>query len=294
MPPLPLAHALSFLLVTLLPLAGARGQADFPSGDELVSVRLLCDRAALVPGQDATLAVALDVTADWHVYAPFANDTGFPPRVQLTLPAGVTEGPIAWPVPRRHVSPGDLLDHVYEGEVLLLIPLHVAADATPDADARVAASVQWLVCDEVCLMGSGRATLALAVLAAPSQPATRAGGPAETATGSGAGAAAIAAARRRLPGPPPLALAAEWSAPSITLRLPGARALAFLPDAACLPLDDLLATASAEGPVLHLRRATHGPGGTRLAGVLVATDADGTPRHHRLDLVDPDAHEPPR
>src|SRR5215210_652509 len=38
---------------------------------------------------------------EWHTYWKNAGDSGLPTQVQWTLPAGVTAGEIAWPVPKK-------------------------------------------------------------------------------------------------------------------------------------------------------------------------------------------------
>jgi hypothetical protein len=107
--------------------------------------------------------------------------------------------------------------------------------------------------------------------------------------GPGAGAALVHATRGGLPGPPPAGLVGEWADDAITLHVPGATSLGFLPDADCLPLSELLTDGEAASDRLRLRRATRGPGGPRLAGVLAITDGDGVVHHHRIDLLPPDA-----
>ena len=49
----------------------------------------------------------------------------------MTLPAGYKAGEMLWPAPARHVSNGGLLDHVYEGRAMILLPVEVPADAKP-------------------------------------------------------------------------------------------------------------------------------------------------------------------
>lgn len=125
-------------------------------------VELLAETAALVAGETNTLALHFRIDKEWHLYYAGQNDTGFPPTIEsATLPEGFTLGPIQWPVPTRHVSNGDLLDHIYENEVTLLLPMRVPVDAT--GPATISLTLDWLVCKEVCLMGGQTVTLTLPV-----------------------------------------------------------------------------------------------------------------------------------
>lgn len=125
-------------------------------------VELLSETTTLVAGETNTLGLQFRIDKEWHLYYASQNDTGFPPTIEsATLPEGFTLGPIQWPVPTRHVSNGDLLDHIYENEVTLLLPVRVPTDAT--GPATISLTLDWLVCKEVCLMGGQTVTLTLPV-----------------------------------------------------------------------------------------------------------------------------------
>jgi thiol:disulfide interchange protein DsbD len=61
----------------------------------------------------------------WHIYWINPGDAGQPPRVQWTLPKGITAGPMQFPAPRR-LPLGSLMDFGYENEVLFPLKLRVA------------------------------------------------------------------------------------------------------------------------------------------------------------------------
>ena len=87
----------------------------------------------------------------WHVYWVNAGDSGEPPHVKWTLPAGVTAGPLQFPAPTR-LPLGPLMDFGYENEVLF--PLSITVDqAAKPGPAVLQAMVDWLVCREVCIPG---------------------------------------------------------------------------------------------------------------------------------------------
>jgi thiol:disulfide interchange protein len=87
----------------------------------------------------------------WHVYWKNAGDSGEPPRIQWTLPKGVSAGPLEFPPPTR-LPLGPLMDFGYENQVLFPFPIDVAKSARP-GPAVLHAKVDWLVCRDVCIPG---------------------------------------------------------------------------------------------------------------------------------------------
>ena len=79
------------------------------------------------------------------------------PQLHWTLPAGVTAGDIAWPVPRK-IPIGTLANYGYEGTVLLPVPLTITPDFKPSllgSDLEVKLKANWLVCRKECIPEEG-------------------------------------------------------------------------------------------------------------------------------------------
>ena len=137
-----------------------------------LTVQLAVPPSEIYPGQNFTAGLYFKLDPGWHVYWINAGDSGEPPKIKWTLPAGITADAMQFPSPKR-LPLGPLMDFGYENEVLFPVPMHVAADfksATPDA--TLSAKVNWLVCREVCI--PGKATLDIdrkALSAPPSTPA---------------------------------------------------------------------------------------------------------------------------
>ena len=87
----------------------------------------------------------------WHVYWKNAGDSGEPPHIKWTLPAGITAGPLQFPAPKR-LPLGPLMDFGYEDEVLFPFNFHVA-QGVKAGPVTLHAKVDWLVCREVCIPG---------------------------------------------------------------------------------------------------------------------------------------------
>jgi len=122
-------------------------------GEESVRARLVADSASLVSGKEIQLGVFLEMDPGWHVYWRNPGDAGLATEVEFDLPDGFVTGSLRWPTPISFTQPGDLAAYGYENEVLLAIPVRV-----PDGDiggrVPVAASVSWLACKDVCVVGS--------------------------------------------------------------------------------------------------------------------------------------------
>ncbi len=233
---------LGMLVVVPVFAASAAGQGeDRPPARP----RLISEYSALVPGTTATIAVTFDIDAGWHTYWPGQNDTGLPIAFTLDLPAGFDAGEPRWPAPRRHVSEGGILDHVYgPGEATVLIPVRVPAGAPAGSSVRIGAEVEWLVCREACIPGWETVELTLPVLAAGGTPEP------------GPDRERISASRRRLPVPMPRKprdVALRWKGGVLEIRaLRPVRAITFSPGEKSRPIRDLLRSGESRDGVLRL------------------------------------------
>lgn len=243
-------------------------------GDHL-RVRMISDSQALAPGKKQEIGVLFEVDPGWHLYAPSRNDSGLPILLELSAPRGFNVGAPRWPVPHRLISEGPLLDHVYEGETLVLFDLYVPADARPGGTVTLECRGEWLVCGTGCIPGEGSLTLTLPV--------------------SEAGAAAVAsheserihAALGRQPVPADAStsdVAQTWSDGAWSVRVRGASALAFIPDPECAPLADLIADGASQTENLTVRIAPGAPEGARITGILAVADGEGS-RSYRIDAA---------
>jgi len=213
---------------------------------------LIAESTIVQPGQQLLLGLHFELAEGWHIYWDGFNDTGFPPMVEWSLPDGVRVGPMVWPVPERYISPGGILDHVYEGRPTILVPVTIDASIPEGTSLQIGGEVEWLVCNDVCLPGFGPVSIELSV----GPQATDADSEATLDRSSPIGRAAA-----RLPQPvkavddvPGLHL--QWSNDVATIRVDGAKALAFYPGAGSSSLVSALEDATADGEVLSLRLAS--------------------------------------
>jgi thiol:disulfide interchange protein DsbD len=55
----------------------------------------------ITPGGTQTIGLVLTIEEHWHVYWINAGDSGEPPAIKWTLPAGFVAGPLHFPPPQR-------------------------------------------------------------------------------------------------------------------------------------------------------------------------------------------------
>ncbi|HTX75088.1 MAG TPA: protein-disulfide reductase DsbD domain-containing protein [Terracidiphilus sp.] len=159
----------AIFLAASLPLLAASSSADV----EHLHVQLVVPSSTLTRGAATSAGLYFKLEQGWHVYWKNAGDSGEPPRIRWTLPAGITAGPLEFPPPAR-LPLGPLMDFGYENEVLF--PFTLTADSSAaTGPATLHAHVNWLVCREVCIPGKAdlevtRAVAAGAGTSAPVEP----------------------------------------------------------------------------------------------------------------------------
>jgi thiol:disulfide interchange protein DsbD len=148
-----------FVLLAVL-AAGIVAHAGTSAADAPhLHVQLVAPEDQIYPGGNNMLGLYFKLEPGWHVYWKNAGDSGEPPRIRWTLPAGVTAGPLQFPAPKR-LPLGPLMDFGYENEVLYPIKLDVAPNVK-SGKAELIANVDWLVCREVCIPGKAELKLLL-------------------------------------------------------------------------------------------------------------------------------------
>jgi thiol:disulfide interchange protein/DsbC/DsbD-like thiol-disulfide interchange protein len=156
----------AFLILALaagLSAAAAQGlQSSFRTPPDLVRSSLVAEPVAVSGAQPFTLAVRMAVKPGWHVYWRNPGDSGLPPEVTWTLPAGFNAGAIRWPAPER-IAIATLMNYGYEGEVTLLVPVTPPPSLDPADPVQIRAKLTYLVCETECVPGSADLALTLPV-----------------------------------------------------------------------------------------------------------------------------------
>ncbi len=155
-----LLFSLLFMTVTLLP-AQDDPFSTVPGAAPNVTASLVSDQDGVVAGKPFTVALKLEHKEHWHTY--WINPgIGQATSVKWELPAGFTAGPLIWPVPVvKQTEVGN--QHVHEDTALLLTEITPPATLTAGSAVKLAAKVNWLLCEEggSCVPGHDDVTLSL-------------------------------------------------------------------------------------------------------------------------------------
>jgi DsbC/DsbD-like thiol-disulfide interchange protein len=180
--------------------------------DEHVKVQLVSDKQAIEPHQPLWLGIRFDLQEGWHTYWINPGDSGEPPRIDWTLPAGFQANAIQWPYPSRLSTPA-FVDYGYEHQVILSVMIQTPAGLTEGTTAKVIANIHYLICRDVCIPGQKRLELDL---------------PVKNQSSPGSSAALFESTRRQLP----QAIPENWKISAIStgdelrLRLRSAKVIA--------------------------------------------------------------------
>ncbi len=223
------------LVVAVIPvLAGC--DAGGPDDRDPVQVSVSSDYPAAVPGQSITLVWRFKLAPDWHLYWIGRNDSGFAPTIDLDLPEGWIAGGLQWPAPERHLSEGDILDHVYRDELVLLQKVGIPAAPPISGQVDLTARIEWLACKDSCV--PGKDVVALTIKRSDHRRGQR--------------SAAYTTAHDKLPRPVPAGLlTTRWQGGTFHVSGPAGAQLQFMPTVDCGELVDLIRDGL--GPDLALR-----------------------------------------
>ena len=138
-----------FLFAIPLFCLSATLRANEPSH---VKVALIPEVRTIAPGTPFSVAVRLDMDPRWHTYWINPGDSGAATQIKWNLPPGFEAGPIQWPHPERIEVP-PLVSFGYEGVAALLVQITPPRDLKIGERVTLAAHVNWLECEELCLPG---------------------------------------------------------------------------------------------------------------------------------------------
>jgi thiol:disulfide interchange protein len=163
------------LIAVVLALAWTAGAQIVEVGDggpgPVKAEHLTAELTTLAPqiavGGTLQAGLVLTIEEHWHVYWVNAGDSGEPPHITWTLPAGMTAGPLQFPPPTR-LPLGPLMDFGYEDSVAFPVTLTASPTMKP-GKVHLDAKVTWLVCAAVCLPGKAHLGIDVEVVKGPLQ-----------------------------------------------------------------------------------------------------------------------------
>jgi len=137
-----------------LALLGLAVSAAFTAsaGDDHVAASLVSDLESPGAGARFHVGVLLEPEPGWHVYWRNPGAAGFATEVSFRLPTGFEVGELRWPAPVAFSQPGGIVGYGYDQPVLLAA--EVIAPVRVAAQLPVEATVSWLACKDVCVLGA--------------------------------------------------------------------------------------------------------------------------------------------
>lgn len=227
---------------------------------------------AVVPGDRMDVGVRFTIEKDWHLYWNGQNDSGTPIALELKLPAGFKAKETLWPAPERLVEPGGILNHVYEREVILIVPVEVAKGAKVGT-VEISVESKWLVCKEACVPESGGAKATMKVDAVPADQSAL------------YVHEAVAKARAALPielakDDPRVKIAIEGR--RATIQAPGAKEIALMPGPESTPVKNLIESGVFKGNHLTVE-LEEGVKSIRISGIVQVTNLEGVRAYYHID-----------
>ena len=145
--------ALLFMAMTLFGWpARAQGNVGLGKpGERHIAIELVAETDTPTAGGTVDLAFVSRPEPSWHGYWKNPGDAGIETTLKWTLPAGVTAGPLVYPVPHRLLISG-LMNYVYEGPFTQFVTLTIPAGLAAGTKLPVAVTMDYLVCTrEVCV-----------------------------------------------------------------------------------------------------------------------------------------------
>ena len=151
----------ALLLVPFLSLFVAPNRVACETGPH-GTVDLIAEQTSVQPARPLWVGLHFQLERGWHIYWTNPGDSGEPPRVKWNLPAGFQAGSLHWPIPRR-IEDHSLIDYGYQNEVLLPVEISSPTRWGVGSDVQLSATVNWLVCREICVPGRAALELTLPI-----------------------------------------------------------------------------------------------------------------------------------
>jgi DsbC/DsbD-like thiol-disulfide interchange protein len=126
-----------------------------------VTVDLLAESTAVVPGKPLWLLLQFTPEDGWHTYWKNPGDSGLAPVLKWQLPTGWQARAPQFPTPEA-IPYGSQMNYGYHGANGLLVEL-VPPDHIDTAAVELQLDARWLVCADACVPGRGEFRLMLPV-----------------------------------------------------------------------------------------------------------------------------------
>lgn len=215
---------------------------------------------------------------DWHTYGPFQNDTGALPIINWQLSDGVTGQANAtdwiWPIPKRHLAPGEVLDYVYYGNTSTASRL--VGPSGWWKDASISLDAEWLVCDAQSCVPQFATTSDHTIAENDWRPSGEFVRSQASIGGGSATSRSRAIEAAATPTRPPLTIEANWDGDVLNITTPERVRIAYYPMLGSAELQNAASSGTSDTGKLALRfDGTETPNARGIVAVVRSEAASG-------------------
>ncbi len=156
---------LSLLLVLCFMHGFAHAQ---PQGQRQADVTLISERNVAQAGETFFVAFDLKIKPNWHVYWRNAGDSGLPPEIFWAEGQAPDVGPFIWAAPHeQEVLANEIMNYGYSDQLVLPFSVTVPIGADIGDTVDLAGTLEYQICDDVCIIEREDFSLSLPVGAEP-------------------------------------------------------------------------------------------------------------------------------
>lgn len=127
-----------------------------------LSLQLVSEQSAVVPGKPFTVGLWVDHDRGWHTYWRQPGIVGVPTHLTWSLPRGWRAGPLVFPEPERTLM-FQIKAQGFDRDVMLRTEITPPADLKPGEQVTLEAQAVWMCCGKSCHPGSVDLKLTLPV-----------------------------------------------------------------------------------------------------------------------------------
>ena len=156
---------LGVLLASAPNCVASAADASSWDGDARSAMRLVAGSRL---GADGVLRAGVEIrlATGWKTYWRYPGDSGVPPAFDFSKSENVKSVSIVWPAPHRFTDDGGT-SIGYKGDVTF--PAHVVAK-NPNRPATLRLTLDYAICEKLCVPARGEATLELSSKPSPHDP----------------------------------------------------------------------------------------------------------------------------
>ncbi len=116
--------------------------------NEQSSLRLVTPYEVASPEGEYWFGVEFELAPGWHVYWKNAGDAGYPPALDLSATAEVTQAELLFPAPHRYNLAGGLVAFGYSDQVIYPVRSKIQAEGL---SLELLVNVDYVVCEAECI-----------------------------------------------------------------------------------------------------------------------------------------------